>query len=284
MKNIYKLLFLSSIAAIVLWSCKKDENRDYFQGGTPPVLSASTNASADAVSLVYADAAKQALSLSWTNPNYQFTTGISSQDVQYTVEIDTAGANFTNPNKKQLVISKDLSVTMLESELNDYMLNQLALKPNMEHSLELRVIASLKGNAVALTSNVVPLKATPYSIPPKVKLPVNGELFLVGSATPGGDAHGWDNPVPVPSQQFTQVSETQYEITIDLIGGKEYLFIPVNGDWSHKYAVKDKTVGGLSDGGDFGYDLGDNFPGPAVSGTYKISVDFQRGKFTVTKQ
>jgi len=58
--------------------------------------------------------------------------------------------------------------------------------------------------------------------------------------------------------------------------------LPVNGDWTHKYAVDDKTVAGLSAGGDFGYDLSDNFPGPAVTGMYKISVDFQHGTFLVT--
>jgi hypothetical protein len=127
---------------------------------------------------------------------------------------------------------------------------------------------------------VLKLVATPYAIPPKVALPTGGVLFLVGSATAGG----WNNPVPVPSQKFTQVSSTLYELTVPLIGGQEYLFLPTNGDWSHKYAVTDKTVAGLADGGDFGYDKNDNFPGPLASGTYKISVDFQRGKFTVTKQ
>jgi len=284
MKNIFKLLFLTSALVTLLWSCEKDDAKDYFKGGTPPAITAATNAGDGQVSLNYLDAAKTALSLKWTNPEYQFTTGVSSQDVTYTVEIDTAGANFTNPARKQVVVAKELSLTLLESELNDYMLNQLSLKKDMEHTLEIRVTSSLSGGAVPLTSNVITLKATPYAIPPKVKLPVNGELFLVGNATPGGDATGWNNPVPVPSQKFTQVSETQYTITINLIGGKEYLMIPVNGDWGHKYAVKDKTSAGLNEGGDFGYDLGDNFPGPGASGSYKIDVDFQRGKFTVTKQ
>ncbi len=48
--------------------------------------------------------------------------------------------------------------------------------------------------------------------------------------------------------------------------------------------MADKTVAGLSAGGDFKFDAKDNFPGPAASGTYKIVVDFQRGKFTVTPQ
>jgi hypothetical protein len=139
------------------------------------------------------------------------------------------------------------------------------------------VDAFLSGNAALLSSNTLSINATPYAIPPKVKLPVNGELYLVGDATAGG----WNNPVPVPSQQFTQVTPTLYEITIDLIGGKQYLAIPVNGDWSHKYAVKN---GPAASGGDFGYDWSDNFPGPSTSGKYKISLDFQRGKFTVTPQ
>ncbi len=75
-----------------------------------------------------------------------------------------------------------------------------------------------------------------------------------------------------------------FEITLPLTGGKQYLFLPVNGDWSHKYAVADNTILGLSEGGDFGYDLSQNFPAPATDGTYKITANFVTGKFTVTKQ
>ncbi|MGI8637063.1 MAG: hypothetical protein ACR2KZ_16845 [Segetibacter sp.] len=119
----------------------------------------------------------------------------------------------------------------------------------------------------------------PYAIPPKVAPPATGRLYLVGSATAGG----WNNPVPVPLQEFTKISETLYQITVPLIGGQEYLLLPLNGDWGHKYAVKDNSVAGLAEGGDFGFDLSKNFPGPAASGNYKIVVDFQRGKFAVTK-
>ena len=80
------------------------------------------------------------------------------------------------------------------------------------------------------------------------------------------------------------MSPTLYEITVALSGGNEYLMLPVNGDWSHKYACKNNPAGTTPNtGGDFGYDFNDNFPGPAASGNYKIQVDFQRGKFTVTK-
>lgn len=276
MKKISKLMFLSSLLAITLWSCTKDEVKNYYEGGTAPVLTATTTA----LNLSFVNAANEAVKFSWTNPNYMFTTGVSSQSVSYVLEIDTTGSNFTYSGKQSISISQNLSLSITVGQFNDYLLNQLVMKPGMVHNLEVRVKATLGNGAVPIYSNVLKLTATPYAIPPKVAVPTTGTLFLVGSATAGG----WNNPVPVPTQKFTQVSPTLYEITVPLIGGQEYLFLPLNGDWSHKYAVTDKTVAGLADGGDFGYDKNDNFPGPAASGTYKISVDFQRGKFSVTKQ
>ncbi|MEP6926075.1 MAG: hypothetical protein ABI834_00495, partial [Ginsengibacter sp.] len=173
----------------------------------------------------------------------------------------------------------DLSKSFTQSQFNDYLLNQLQLTPGLSHNIEIRVTSFLVGGSEPLVSKILSFQVTPYSIPPKVPPPSTGKLYLVGSATAGG----WNNPVPIPTQEFTQVTPTLYEITVSLMGGQEYLFLPLNGDWGHKYAVADKTVAGLSAGGDFKYDASDNFPGPAASGNYKISVDFQRGKFTVTK-
>jgi hypothetical protein len=179
--------------------------------------------------------------------------------------------------RQSIVISKDLSVSITQGTFNDYLLNQLVLTPGSVHHIEIRVTSTLVNNNVPIPSNVLKFDVTPYAIPPKVAPPVTGHLYLVGSATAGG----WNNPVPVPTQEFTQISTTLYRITVTLIGGQQYLFLPTNGDWSHKYAcVAANTV---STGGDFGYDFNDNFPGPASGGTYKIEVDFQRGKFTVTQ-
>ena len=276
MKKIVKQLFFLSLLVALFASCKKDENKVFFEGGTNPVLKASVTSAF--LPLSYANKDNEAIRLSWTNPNFQFNTGISSQDVNYQIEIDTAGANFTNPNRQTVSVSKDLSISFAQGQFNDYLLNQLQLKPGVSHNIEIRVTASLAAKATAISSNVLKYSITPYAIPPKVNPPASGNLFLVGSATAGD----WNNPVPVPSQQFTQVSTTIYEITIPLIGGKEYLFLPLNGDWGHKFACK-KTADQSPDGGDFGYDFSDNFPGPIASGNYKIVVDFQRGKYTVTK-
>ena len=90
MKNILKLLLGTFLAAVFLFSCKKDENKLYFEGGTAPALTANKNA----IEISYIDKDNDAISFSWTNPNYKLATGVSSQDVNYILEIDTAGANF----------------------------------------------------------------------------------------------------------------------------------------------------------------------------------------------
>jgi len=278
MRTLLTKLLLLSATVSMLWSCQKDQAMEIYQGGTNPVLTASVSTT---IPLSYSTAANEAVKLSWTNPGYSFASGVSSQDVTYLVEIDTTGANFTNPNKKTLSFSKDLSVAISQSTLNDYLLNQLLLNTTMAHNIEIRVTASLNGTtATKLMSNVLKFSVTPYAIPPKVAPPVTGKLYLVGSATAGG----WNNPVPVPSQQFTQVSATLYTITVALTGGQEYLFLPLNGDWGNKFACnKTASPPDGNIGGDFGFNFNDNFPGPSASGNYKIDVDFQRGKFTVTK-
>ncbi len=277
MKNISKLIILSSLLISVCWSCKKDEFKNYLESRYPPALTAST----DAISLIYADSSKEALKLTWTNPNYEFTTGVSSQDVSYLVEIDVAGNNFSNPQKQTVGISKELSVSFTVAQFNDYLLNQLVLTPGVQATLEIRVIASLGTNgAAALISNAVQVAATPYAIPPKVAPPTLGTLWMIGDAAPGG----WSNPIPAPydaSQQFTMVSPTLYELTVSLAGGGGYKLIQEQGVWSSQYHM---LAGGTWEGGDFEKrDSDPQFPGPLVQGNYKITVDFQRGKFTVVK-
>ncbi|HEX3024212.1 MAG TPA: SusE domain-containing protein [Chitinophagaceae bacterium] len=252
---------------------------DYFNGGTAPVLVASVSGT---IALSNTTQNNVAVSFSWTNPNYAFTTGISSQNVSYLLEIDTLGANFTNPNRIAKSISPDLSTSYVDATLNSLLSNQMNLAVGVKHVIQVRITATLNGvAATALPSNVLQFNVTPWSPPPTVNPPTTGKLYLVGSATAGG----WGNPVPTPSQQFTQVSTTLYTITVPLTGGQEFLFIPLNGNWSHKFACNKSTAPPSGEtGGTFGYDWNDNFPGPAATGTYKIDVNFQTGKYVITKQ
>ena len=117
-----------------------------------------------------------------------------------------------------------------------------------------------------------------YSVIPFTQqhgLPSN--LFLVGDATSGG----WTNPVPIPSQQFTRITSTRFELTVPLTTGKEYLVLPENGNWDKKFgsdgaSTNTKLTGKLKP-------EGGNFAAPDVSGSYKIVVDFIDNSYKLTK-
>ncbi|MCC7402243.1 MAG: SusE domain-containing protein [Chitinophagaceae bacterium] len=280
MRRIYQILFSLTFLSGV-FSCKKAENKDYYLGGTPPVLTSSVTG---AIPLTFATSNQVALQLMWTNPEYMFTTGINSHNVNYLVEIDTTNSKFTNPNRKSISLSGDLSLTITQAQLNDYLLNQLNLAVSKPHNIEMRVTASI-GGTVPLVSNVLKFPGvTPYATPPKITPPASGTLFIVGSAVAGG----WNNPISSPSsQQFTQVSPTVYQLKTPIIGDGEYKFISVNGSWDSDKQWSIATEQASGDPSTLNYDLspnGANARAPLASGTYLIVVDFQRGKVTLTKQ
>ena len=280
MKQFSKITLLSFLLAGIFVSCKKDENQVFFEGGKAPALTSSATGSTIPLSFGAAD--NVALRLDWTNPDYQLNTGISSQDVNYIIEFDKAGANFSSANKQSVAISKDLSMSFKVSVINDYLLNQLLFAPGVPRDIEIRVMSSLGNPASAtLYSNTLKYSVTPYAIPPKVEPPASGKLFVTGAATPASWMTAGDPENA--NQKFTQMSPTLYVLpNIALTGGQSYLLVPVYGDWGSKYGGTGANNANNVNGDDFKLNGGDLLS-PAASGNYKIEVDFQRGKFTLTK-
>ncbi|HWI90334.1 MAG TPA: SusE domain-containing protein [Flavisolibacter sp.] len=200
----------------------------------------------------------------WTSsfPGY---TGV----VTYVIQYDSAGKNFANP--KQMASYGGASVYMADVNQGDMNTTGLAsgIAVGVAGKVDYRVKATTASGAVAY-SNTVSVSMTPFS-------PVPANLFIVGDATPGG----WNNPVPVPSQQFTKIDAYKFSITLGLNGGKSYLFLPVNGDWSHKYGFIGANNTNNVNGDDFKPEGGD-MKAPAATGIYRIVVDFQTNKWTVT--
>ena len=256
-----------------LWSCEKDENKIFFEGGNNPTLEASSTA---ALVLTRADKDKNAIKFSWDNPNYQFSTGVSSQDVTYILQVDTVGANFTSPAIQEVSISKELSKVFTVQELNTIM-TKLNMTEDLPHDIEFRLKASLVNNSVALYSNVIAVSITPY-LDVVVPIPPSGELYITGDGTPSG----WTNAPPA-TQQATKISNTEYTITMNFSPGAYYKFLSEIGAWQPQYGGSSAT------GGDLGYNMGggsdpDAIPTPAEAGTYKVTLNFKTGKYTVVKQ
>lgn len=282
MKHISQLMFLS-VLLLAIGSCKKDENKIFLEEGTAPVLTASTTA--DMV-LENANKDKQAMILSWTNPEYRFTTGVSSQDVTYTLQVDTAGSNFTqNSNIQEMSIANDLSLALTVKELNGF-LSRMELSAGVPYNMEIRIKSALSNGTVPLYSNVLKMKITPYldyAVEPPGTAANNyadGELWVVGDAS----GNGWDNPMKSPydvTQKFTRIDILHYELIMPFNASGGYKLIQKQGEWATQYHALDGTA---KLAGDFEKkDSDPQFPSPGA-GTYKIEVNFQTGKYKLTPQ
>jgi hypothetical protein len=164
MKKIIQSLVYVSLAIVFFAACEKDEAKDTYISGTAPVLSATSK---DSIALNFLTEDNLGVTFNWTNPNYKFASGGSSQNVNYTLEIDTAGANFKGAKKKSISISKDLSVSYTQKAFN-IAISDLNVKPGRVARLEVRIIATLGASVTELISNVLAFKVLPYAPPPKV--------------------------------------------------------------------------------------------------------------------
>lgn len=262
-------LMVIGVAGVLIGSCQKNET-------TPVVKSASTvdiTVATSANNLVL-DSTKasttMATTLSWNAANYG-----AKVSVDYTLQADSANGTFASPT------SVDLGSYVLSQSYTVLALNNLALslglKPGVASSIKFRVKSDVGSPDVPVVySSVLTLNVTPYSeiIPPIY--PVPDSLYIVGSATPGG----WSNPVTWPSQKFTQIDYKSFGIILNLTGGQQYLFLPVNGSWASKYATANANSN--PNGDTFAPNATNNFNGPVASGLYQIIVDFVKGTYTVT--
>ena len=276
MKKIIQSFIYLSIAIVFFVSCEKEEAKDTFVSGTTPVFAASVK---DSIGLNFNTENDKAVTFSWSNPNYQFASGVSSHNVSYSLEIDTAGANFNGKNKITVSISQDLTVTYTQKAFN-ILISDLKVRTGRVAQLEMRVLASIGSKATSIASNKLVFKVLPYAPPPKVPVPTAGTLWVVGNAF----ASGWSNPLPAPfdmSQKFTKVSDTQYELVVDMLSTGNYKLIQEQGVWGTQY----RPLAGDANSGTFERrDADPGFVAPAVAGKYKLVFDFQAGTYTVTKQ
>ncbi|HEY4964838.1 MAG TPA: SusE domain-containing protein [Puia sp.] len=290
MKRLFNNIMLMAASGIVLLSaCQKDETKVVFLGGTNPVLTSSIP-DGDTIPLPVTDTTSLAVVYKWTNPNYQFSNGVSSMNVTYYLQVDTVGANFSSPNMQTVAINSDLQKVFTVSSFNSLLGNGLQLSFGQPHNIEVRVqsfiqpFTSASPVAGTLNSETHKYIVTPFAPPPKVNPPSYGTLYIVGSAIA---VSGWNNPISpasqVPVQQFAQISPTEFKLTVPIVGGGEYKFIGVNGSWGDQWSVAVNDDPNAINGGPFVFN-GANTKAPAASGNYVIDVNFQTGQFTVTPQ
>jgi hypothetical protein len=270
MKLFNKLNLTLLLAVIAFAACEKAADLPFYGEGVAPVLSASSTTIAPAP----ADSNNVAVTFNWTDPKYAQDSSL----YKFVIEMDSTSRNFSKA--ASFTVTGTSSKALIAKEINAILLGW-GFEFNKAYDVDVRVISSYGNNNERKTSNTLKLRMTPYKIPPKVALPTTGRLFLVGDASQGG----WNNPLApafAVAQEFARIDETTFGGIFQMIGAKEYLILPVNnGNWDNKYSIANKGAAGADEGGNFGYNLADNFKGPAADGLYKITLDFQAGKYTV---
>lgn len=277
MKRYFNFFAMFAVLAITVSSCKKDEKQVFFEGGKAPEL---TNMTANIDSILLRPNRNNVFaSIVWTNPDYRFTTGISSQNVTYLLQVDTV-SDFTSTSKQEVSISKDLSKTITVGDMNGY-LTKMGLTVDVPHEVAVRIVSSINGG-VKLYSNTINFSQIvmyeDFALPP----PANGQLFVVGDGT----STGWNNNPGTP-EFATKVSKGLYIDTITLAPGKYFKFLTTTGLWQPQYGV----VKGKGDANEGDIGLNNQTPGfdfdpeaiptPSAAGDYIVTLNFTTGKYTV---
>lgn len=277
MKDILRLFYIPMLIMAFI-SCKKEEHINYLEKSTPPVF---THIAGDTTLVLTKLTEKTfAAKFGWTNPNFEFTTGINSQGVTYTLQADTTGGHFASYAFDLTSVDNDFTLTATQGNLNTWLL-PMNLQVDTAHKVELRVKASVKGSAGSAYSNIIPFTITPY-LDVKVPVPIDGTLWATGNAF----ASNWSNPLAAPydvEQKFTKVTETLYELTVNFIGGGNFKLIQQPGIWGNQYRPAYSSGVPFSTGDFEQRDADPGWDGPAAAGLYKITVDFITGKYKIEK-
>ncbi|MFT3980780.1 MAG: SusE domain-containing protein [Ferruginibacter sp.] len=283
MKNIMKFFSAAAVLVLMLASCEKKENQISFEGGTEPTLSSDNVSGTVLLSKPLKD--EHAITFNWSNPNYYMSTGISSQNVSYAIQMrEKDSAKFVTVD----VVTTDLTKSYTQGQLNDILFRTkaqagLAIPEDSIRTIEVRIVSFLgdtyyDANATNLASNVLSFIANKaYSVYP--------DLWITGEAV----ASNWTN-APPDNQKFAYDPVTKnHTISISLGGGLQYKFLTVSGQWQPQWGVNAGTVtnqlgqqftikenpGGGSDP--------DAIVAPATTGVYTITVNLENKTTVVTQ-
>jgi len=270
MKLFSKLGSILIASIILLTACDKVEGLPFFAQVPSSGASALTSSSATLAALP-ADSSKVGLTFTWTKPAYT----VDSATIKYIIEIDSSSRNFSKAVTR--TFSGAIRTTYTNKELNDIFFG-LGFTFNVAYDIDVRITSSHANNNEVLRSNTVKIRVTPYKVPPRVALPTSSRLFIVG----GGTDFDWANSSTVnAAEEFARLNETTWAGVFNLKAGGEYLILPVKGDWSNKFAISSTGNAAQRTGGSFGFNSNDNFPCPTTAGSYRVTIDFQAGTYSV---
>lgn len=209
MKTIFtKFLAFSSIALLMLASCKKDETKVVATNGKAGALHASSNT----IVLTKADVDKTAVTFNFSNADFGYKAAVSN-----TLQIDTQGDNFASP-KEFVIGAGKLSQSFVTVDFNALML-ALHLPTGVASPVEVRLKSQLSASLAPVYSNVTAITVTPFALVSYVYVP--------------GAYQGWN---PAVADSLTSAKgDGVYTGIINFVGSDFGFKITTAKNWNNAY-------------------------------------------------
>ena len=245
MKNIFKFLFVSLLASLVL-SCEKDEDRAVVGDAVAGLLKSDKT---DVV-LTKENANVQAVTFSWDNPNYGPNLALNNQ-----LEIATEGTNFEGAKSVDLAAGTK-SISYTNQEFNAVLLGA-GIPVGETTKIELRLKSSAGSTVPMAYSPVIKMTVTTYASISYLYVP--------------GAYQGWN-----PSTANTLISPTsngEYVAYIDFSEANSEFKITTERTWDNSYGTDDNI--------NLIYNGGGNIKA-VNAGSQKLVVDLNAKTFKLT--
>ncbi|MDB5121145.1 MAG: hypothetical protein JWN56_2363 [Sphingobacteriales bacterium] len=238
MKSLFYKLYIFSFAALMLVSCQKDETLTIATTGTPGTVSAT---SANLV-LTKADAAKTAITISWTKTDYGYNAAVKN-----ILELSLKGNNFAT--KQEIIADANtLEKSFTVIDFNALML-KMGLPTGINSIIDVRVKSTIADSIAPIYSNVLNITVNPY--------PLTSFLYVPGAY------QGW-NPATADSL-LSATSNGIYKGVINYTAGNLGFKILTQKSWGPPEYGKGSADGTIAVGG------GD-LSAPAA-GSYELVAD-----------
>lgn len=261
------MLFVS--AAVLLWSCKKDEEKIIMNSNVVPTLAAATTSP---VVLLQANVAQNALTLNWDSVYYGFADAFA-----YSLQMSPVSANFSADSIVEVGVTKSAKTKVFAvGELNTALLAIMAAGATKD------IAFRLKSDVGNVYSNEIKVKITTFEDWP---IPLSYPFLY----TPG-DYQGWNPGAAVIAKMYSVNSNKKYEGAIFLPktdGGFKFTPAAV---WDNSWGMTGTAVITLTNNGTqttatgtMAYNGGGDFKFVGPAGYYIFALDADAGTW-IAKQ
>lgn len=264
-------ILILAIGLFSLYSCKKDETKVVLTYFTAPQI--LTPPSDSTYILIKENKDFLLFAYTWSAATYNLTDVVKPT---YTLEMDTAGGNFTKPTV--LSTTQDYSYSITVGSMNDLILGAFKGVADSLATFQFRVKASLSVNNPATNniSGIITLHIKPYS-----SVVIVSPIYLLGSAT----AAGWDNTKALEMTHIGSAGQFAIVAHLTTVTAAQIKFIANLGAWAPQWGT---DAAGTSESGNLVYRPTEAvadptpIPGPAVEGDYRIMADTANLLYEVT--